>query len=89
MLPGSDTITWGPYTAVTGMQYTFSFTATMKSGTAATLFYGNVVTNTVEFVSDNAGSGFSNDAVFTVEEGLRYIYLPIVKRDHLGTVVLP
>jgi uncharacterized repeat protein (TIGR01451 family) len=84
MLPGSDTITWGPYTATAGMDYTFSFTATLKSGTA---FYAAVVTNTVEFISDNAGSGFSNDAIFTVES--IHIYLPLVMRNSVGTVVFP
>jgi hypothetical protein len=78
MLPGSDVITWGPYTATAGTDYTFSFTATLKTGTA---LYAAVVTNTVEFVSGNAGSGFSNDAIFTVVTGYKYIYLPVVMRS--------
>jgi 5'-nucleotidase len=79
MLPGSDVITWGPYTATAGLDYAFSFTATLKTGTA---YYAAVVTNTVEFDSDNAGSGFSNDAIFTAETGYKYIYLPLVMRNY-------
>lgn len=79
MLPVSRTITWGPWTAAAGMDYAFSFTATLKSGT---LYYAAVVTNTVEFDSDNAGSGFSNDAIFTAETGYKYIYLPLVMRNY-------
>ena len=78
MLPVSRTITWGPYTATAGMEYTFSFTATLKPGT---LYYAAAVVNNVEFDSDNAGSGTSNDAIFTAEEGYKYIFLPLVMRN--------
>jgi uncharacterized repeat protein (TIGR01451 family) len=78
MLPGSDVITWGPYTVATGMDYASSFTAALKTGTAC---YAAVVTNTVEFNSDSAGSGFSNDAVFTIEEGYKYIFLLLILRN--------
>jgi hypothetical protein len=39
------------------------------------------VTNTVKFNSGNVGSGFSNDAVFTAEEGYKYIFFPLVMRN--------
>jgi uncharacterized repeat protein (TIGR01451 family) len=80
--PPGDTIVWGPWDVGTGDSYTLSFTATLKTGSA---FYGTVVTNTVEFDSDNAGTG-SAHAVFTADYA--YIYLPLVMRDALGTLVL-
>jgi hypothetical protein len=39
------------------------------------------VTNTVEFNSNNAGSGSSSDAVFTAEAGYKCIFLPLVLRN--------
>ncbi|MEE8391602.1 MAG: 5'-nucleotidase C-terminal domain-containing protein [Anaerolineae bacterium] len=62
--PAGATIVWGPWSIPAGMDYTFNFTATV---TTSTTYYGAEVTNTVEFDSDNAGSG-SNDAIFTIED---------------------
>jgi ribosomal protein L27 len=38
------------------------------------------VTNTASFASDNAGTGF-DDAIFTIEEGYKYMYLPLTMRN--------
>lgn len=74
--PPGDTIVWGPWDVGTGDSYTLSFTATLKTGSA---FYGTVVRNTVEFDSDDAGTG-SAYAVFTAD--YHYTYLPLVMRQH-------
>jgi uncharacterized repeat protein (TIGR01451 family) len=60
--PTDDVITWGPWPVAGGVGYTFSFTAIVTPPAT----YGDTVTNVVEFSSDDAGSGFSNDAVFTI-----------------------
>ena len=83
--PGpAGTITW-THPVSAGTSYSFVFTATVTPGTA---FYGTDVTNIAYFTSTNAGSGF-DDAVFTIEEGLYYIYLPLVLRNFTGTIVIP
>jgi uncharacterized repeat protein (TIGR01451 family) len=79
--PPGDTIVWGPWDVGTGDSYTLSFTATLKTGSA---FYAAVVTNTVEFDSDNAGTG-SAYAVFTADYA--HIYLPLVMRGAEGTLI--
>jgi hypothetical protein len=61
----------------TQVSYTIQFTATVKTGTA---LYATDVTNTACFSSDNAGFG-CDDAVFSVERGPAYIYLPITMRN--------
>jgi uncharacterized repeat protein (TIGR01451 family) len=84
-LPGpAGTITWTNSVSV-GASYSLVFTATVTSGTA---FYGTDVTNVAYFTSTNAGSGH-DDAVFTIEGGLYYIFLPLVTRNATGTAVLP
>jgi uncharacterized repeat protein (TIGR01451 family) len=84
-LPGpADMITW-TYPVSVGASYSFVFTATVTAGTA---FYGTDVTNTAYFTSTNAGSGH-DDAVFTIETGLYYLYLPLVVKTFTGTIVVP
>jgi|GEM_PF-363689 len=63
--PTDDVITWGPWPVAAGESYTFTFTAVVTPPAD----YEDTVTNRVEFASANAGSGFSNDAVFTIEPG--------------------
>jgi uncharacterized repeat protein (TIGR01451 family) len=58
----TDTVTWGPNDISQGESFGFSFTATVTTDEA---FYGERITNTVEYDSANAGSG-SRDAVFTI-----------------------
>jgi hypothetical protein len=67
-------ITW-EYPVASGASYNFVFTATV---TAGTLYYD--VMNVASFTSDNGGSG-SDSATFTTA-GLRFIYLPLVARNH-------
>ncbi|MCP4536787.1 MAG: ExeM/NucH family extracellular endonuclease [Chloroflexi bacterium] len=59
--PVDDTITWGPWSVADGGSYTFTFSAIVTPPAT----YEDTVTNVAEFISGNAGSGFSNDAVFS------------------------
>ena len=45
------------------------------------MYFGIPVTNTIDFVSSNAGSG-SYEAVFNSKEETKFIYLPIVARNY-------
>jgi uncharacterized repeat protein (TIGR01451 family) len=84
-LPGpSDVITW-THDVAADASYSFVFTATVTAGTA---FYGTDVTNTAYFTSTNAGSGH-DDAVFTIRPEFYYIYLPVIMRNPMGTLVTP
>jgi uncharacterized repeat protein (TIGR01451 family) len=71
--PVGDEIVWGPWTVQSGTTITFVFTATLKTGSA---YRGTPVINTVEFASDNAGSG-SDEAIFNKGS---MIFLPLVIR---------
>jgi hypothetical protein len=53
------------------------FTATVGSDEA---FYGRTITNTAEFVSDNAGSGSDDTGAAIEGQPKTYLYLPIVVR---------
>jgi peptide/nickel transport system substrate-binding protein len=75
--PTGGEIVWGPWTIESGTTITYVFTATLKTGSA---YFGIPVTNTVEFVSINAGSGYC-EAVFNSKEGTQFIYLPLVVRN--------
>ncbi|MCD4738614.1 MAG: hypothetical protein K8R89_05070, partial [Anaerolineae bacterium] len=58
---------------------TIVFTATVKDKSD---LYGDTVTNTAEYTSDNAGSG-ADQAAFTIIDDPEYkIYLPLVFRNH-------
>jgi uncharacterized repeat protein (TIGR01451 family) len=72
-LPVSGVITW-TYDVASSATYSFTFTATVESGTAPLS-----VKNTACFTSTNAGAG-CDDATFTIEAGF-YIYLPTVIRN--------
>ena len=74
--PTDGEIVWGPWTIESGTTIAYIFTATLKTGT---IYFGIPVTNTVDFVSGNAGSG-SYEAVFNSKE-TKFIYLPIVARN--------
>jgi peptide/nickel transport system substrate-binding protein len=76
--PTDSEIVWGPWTIESGTTITYVFTATLKTGSA---YFGIPVTNTVEFVSINAGSGYC-EAVFNSKEGTQFIYLPLVMRNY-------
>ncbi|MBN1486767.1 MAG: DUF11 domain-containing protein [Anaerolineae bacterium] len=60
-LPG-DTITWGPYAVPASSEYTLSFRATLTE----TQLASQVITNTAEYDSENAGSGLA-PAAFAVQ----------------------
>ncbi len=60
--PPNDEIVWGPWIIESNQTIIYVFTATVKTGS---LYFDIPVTNNTEFDSINAGSGFSNDAVFT------------------------
>jgi uncharacterized repeat protein (TIGR01451 family) len=72
-LPVSGVITW-TYDVASSATYSFTFTATVESGTAPLS-----VKNTACFTSTNAGAG-CDDATFTIEAGF-CIYLPTVIRN--------
>jgi len=77
--PTDGKIVWGPWDVGKGtVVIPYVFTATLKS---MTLYYDIPVTNTVEFTSINGGSGY-DEAIFRVEEGIQYIYLPLVTRSY-------
>jgi uncharacterized repeat protein (TIGR01451 family) len=82
--PTDDEIVWGPWTVESGAAITYVFTATLKTGS---LYYDIPVTNVIEFVSTNAGSG-TVEAIFNSAEGTRYIYLPMVTRGYVGIAAL-
>lgn len=71
----SGAILWGPWDVPAGEEYAFSFTATV---TTAVEFYGTVITNTVDYDSENAGSGSYAAALTVVEQWPFDIFLPIV-----------
>ena len=60
--PDNDTVEWGVWNVPEQSEYTIRFTATITSSAA---FAGETVTNTVYYVSENAGAG-ADDAVFTI-----------------------
>lgn len=75
LLPGSNTVTWGPYDIAAGEAYTISFTAYVSPGT---LRPSTQVVNTVQFTDAYGGSG-SASATFVTEK--YRIYLPLVMRN--------
>jgi uncharacterized repeat protein (TIGR01451 family) len=72
--PNDREIVWGPWTVESGETIEYIFTATLKTGS---LYFGIPVTNTVEFVSTNAGSG-RYEATFN---SASHVYLPLVTRS--------
>ena len=77
-IQANDTLTWTGVVSAE-MQISFIFTATI--GTDENL-YGQPVTNTAYFVSDNAGSG-SDETGFSIipAPDVFFVYLPIVVKN--------
>jgi hypothetical protein len=71
MMPVTDTIRWA-YDVASGEDYSFIFTATVKSGSVLL-----PVRNTACFTSTNAGAGCA-DAIFNQPY---HLYLPIIMRQ--------
>jgi uncharacterized repeat protein (TIGR01451 family) len=72
----SGVITWSGDLPVGVQPIAIVFTATVTSDT---VYSGDVVTNTVNFDSSNAGSGYAETA-FTIK-ALQHIYLPLITRN--------
>jgi uncharacterized repeat protein (TIGR01451 family) len=74
---GNDLSWTGVVTA--GGQMAFTIPAVV---TTSESYYGGTITNTAQYSSTNAGSGF-DEAIFTIEsQETMYVYLPLVLRSH-------
>ncbi|MCP4543439.1 MAG: DUF11 domain-containing protein [Chloroflexi bacterium] len=78
-LPGS-VYRWGPYDIAVDGAYTITFTADVTSSTGVE---GNRVANIASVTAVNAPSD-SGSAIFTIEGGDSFIYLPLVLRNWAG-----